>query len=105
MRGALVLSMLLGSAAWADELPSNACTGNLRAGEACLTDEGVPGTCVEKRYDYDDRGKTVTYTELICEPALAGTQRKVLPWVGAGLAFLALCIGVATRRPGVRSRA
>ena len=105
MRWVLLLAMFVGSESWADELPSNACTGNLRAGEACLTDEGVSGTCVEKRYDYDDQGKTVTFTELICEPAVAGAQRKALPWIGAGLAFLALCIGVATRRPGVQSPA
>jgi len=105
MRWALLLAMGLGSAAGADELPSNACTGNLRAGEGCLTDEGVPGTCVEKHYASEDQGKTITSVELICEPAVAGARRNALPWIGAGLAFLALCIGVATRRPGVQSPA
>lgn len=99
MRGALWLVVLLGSAALADELPPNACLGHLRAGDACLTEEGVSGTCVEKRFQYEDDGRTVTQTELICEAAVAGAERSALPWFGAGLAFLALCAGVATRKP------
>jgi hypothetical protein len=101
----VLVGALLSTAALADEPPSNACLGNLRAGEGCLTDDGTSGTCVEQKFSYVEGGKTVTYTELICVPSVTAAQRSALPWVGAGLAFLALCVGIATRKPPVQSAA
>jgi hypothetical protein len=92
MRG-LALLLLVSTAALADELPGNACFGNLVAGDACLTDDGTSGTCA------------VVENELICVPTVSAAERKALPWIGAGLAFLALCIGVAARKPQVHSAA
>lgn len=94
-----MLGVLLATGALADEPPLNACFGNLGAGDACLTEDGTSGTCVEKTFEYVDQGRTVTHAELICEASVAGTQRSTLPWIGAAMAFLALCVGVATRRP------
>lgn len=71
--------------AFADEAPDNGCLGSLSAGDSCVTDDGTSGTCV------DVQG------ELICKPVVAGAERSALPWIGAGLAFLALCAGIATR--------
>jgi hypothetical protein len=55
---------------------------------------------VEKRFEYVENGVTHGWSELLCVPTMSGTQRSMLPWLGAGLAFLSLCVGVATtRRP------
>ncbi|MDP1822663.1 MAG: hypothetical protein Q8L48_05460 [Archangium sp.] len=104
-RGLLLLGALTSAVALADELPSNACFGDLAKGDACLTDDGTSGTCVEQVHSYVDQGQTHTYSELICVPAVSGAERRALPWMGAGLAFLALCVGIATRKPPVQSPA
>ena len=105
MRGALLLGTLLATTARADELPSNTCRGSLGAGDGCLTYDGGAGTCVEQTFSYVDQGKTLTSTELICVASVSGAERRALPWIGAGLAFLALCVGIATRKPPVQSAA
>ena len=89
MRLVAVVVLLLGSAALAD-VPTTTCGA---AGEACVTDEGSTGKCA------------VIGNELICVPVVSAAGQRALPWVGAGLAFLALCDGVATRRPQVHSAA
>jgi hypothetical protein len=89
----LVLALLLGSPALADDVPDNACNRGLTVGASCVTDDGTAGTCVS------------VGGELICQPLVGGAQREALPWLGAGLAFLALCFGISTRRPGVQSGA
>ena len=103
MRRAHLLGALFSTAALADELPSSACLGSLAAGEGCLTDDGASGTCVEQTFSYVDQGKTITHSELICVASVSGAERRALPWIGAGLAFLALCVGIATRKPPVQS--
>ena len=95
-RRALLLGALLATAALADEVASNTCLGNLLPGDGCLTDDGASGTCVEQ---------TFTNTELICVASVSGAERRALPWIGAGLAFLALCVGIATHKPPVQSAA
>lgn len=104
-RGLLLLGALASTVTLADELPSNACFGDLAKGDSCLTDDGTAGTCVEQVHSYVDQGKTHTYSELICVPAVTAAERSALPWIGAGLAFLALCAGIATRKPPVQSPA
>ena len=96
------LVLLLSGAALADDVASNACGV---AGDACLTDEGASGQCVEQKFSWVDPGQTSTNTELVCVASVSASEQRALPWVGAGLAFLALCIGVATRKPQVQSLA
>jgi len=91
IRFGVVLALFCGGAALADELPSNACVGSLGVGNACLTDDGTPGVC------------RVENGDLVCQPSVTAEQRSALPWIGAGLAFLALCAGIATRRAPVKS--
>ena len=91
IRLAALGALLFGALALADEVPSNACMGPLTVGDSCLTDDGTPGVC------------RVVEGELICQAAVTAEQRSALPWVGAGLAFLALCVGVATRKGPVQS--
>lgn len=52
-------------------------------------------------------GAAGAITKMICKPTVAVTQRSPLPWIGVGLAFLALCAGIATRKkdPSVESLA
>lgn len=97
----LVLAMLtFALVAPADELPANACSGKQAVGDDCSTDDGTPGRCVEEHHEYvGDDGKH-TWTELICQPLVSSAQRSVLPWVGLGLAFLAVCAALATRPRG-----
>ena len=109
MRLVALLGVLLACAAWADDLPHLGCLGGMRAGDDCLTANGTPGTCIELRYEVQRHPKApiTIQTELVCQEAVAGTQRAVLPWIGASLSFLALCAGLATRKkyPGVESTA
>lgn len=100
MRLVALLGVMLAGAASADELPQNACLGNQSAGDDCLTENGTPGTCIELRYEIQPHPKApiTIQTELVCQVAVAGTERAALPWIGAGLSFLAMCTGVATRR-------
>ncbi|MBL8912465.1 MAG: hypothetical protein JNM17_17365 [Archangium sp.] len=92
--------VLVAFVARADELPANSCS---TAGADCLMDDGSPGTCIEERHEYvDEDGSTKAWTEKICVPAVSSAQRAVVPWIGLGLAFLALCAALATR-PKMRS--
>jgi hypothetical protein len=98
MRWLAVVLAVAAFEARADELPPNACTGSLRAGEACAMDDGTPGVCVEEHHDYVDAdGVKQRFTELLCLPAVTAAQRRLLPWLGFGLAFLALCLGLYSR--------
>jgi hypothetical protein len=81
--------------AFADIVPDEVglCSGKA-AGAACTVD-GVAGTCVEtmvSRPDYSS-GIPPKYRQvkmLACVATAKGSARSVLPFVGAGLAFLAL---------------
>lgn len=82
----------------ADELPPNACTGSLGIGDACTMDDGTPGTCIEQRHEYVDAdGVKQTFSEVLCAPGVTAAQRSLLPWLGIGLAFLALCAALYSR--------
>ena len=91
----LVLVAVLAVPAFADIIPDEVavCRGKA-AGAACMTD-GIAGTCVEtlvSRPDYSS-GIPPKYKQvkmLGCVATAKGSARSVPPWVGAGLAFLAL---------------
>lgn len=110
MRFALAFTLLFASLAFADILPQEvADCRNKAAGAACTTPEGQAGTCQEinvTRPDYSGGvpPKYKSVKMLGCVAAAKGQARVgVLPWLGGGLAFLALVGGlVATRKkPGL----
>ena len=96
---ALLLGVLVASAALADVMPDDPCSG-IQPGGQCVYEDGVAGTCVEVSYPVRPHPKAplTTKTKVICKPTAAGMQRSALPWIGAGLSFLALCAGLAGRR-------
>ncbi len=103
-----LLSLVLAMPALADEPPPDTCFGDLKHGDACSTDSGAPGTCVQQTFEYEADGAKHSVTELICVATVNAAERDLLPWLGAGLAFVALCVGLATRRrppPRVQSPA
>lgn len=91
--------------AFADIIPEEVATcRNKAAGAACTTGEGHAGTCIETsitRPDYSG-GVPPTYKQvkmLTCVATAKGSARSALPWLGIGLAFLAL-IAAIRFRPG-----
>ena len=78
------------------------------AGAPCVVD-GVAGTCVEttvSRPDYSS-GIPPKYQQvkvLGCVATAQGSARSMLPWLGVGLAFLALvaALGFKPRGPTAR---
>ena len=74
---------------------------NKTAGAACTAPEG-PGTCVEvsvMRPDYSGGipPKYKSVKMLSCVATAKGTAFSALPWVGIGLSFLALLMGMLFR--------
>jgi hypothetical protein len=108
----VLLVAVLAVPAFADILPDEVYTcRNKVAGGACTTGDGQAGTCVEtlvSRPDYSS-GIPPTYKQvkmLSCVATAKGSARSILPWLGAGLAFLALLAGLLSRRhPQVPSAA
>lgn len=102
----LLLSCLVALPAHADVMPDEVatCRGKT-AGAPCTTPAGLPGQCIEisfSRPDYS-QGVPPTYRPvklLSCEATTTASARHVtaLPWVGVGLAFLALLAALRTRR-------
>ena len=100
----LLLVAVLAVPAFADIIPDEVavCRGKA-AGAACVAD-GVAGTCVEtlvSRPDYSS-GIPPKYKQvkmLGCVATAKGSARSGLPWVGAGLGFLAL-VAALVLRPG-----
>ncbi len=100
------MSMLLTAPAFADIVPEEVaqCRGKT-AGAGCTTPDGLEGTCVEitiGRPDYS-QGVPPTYRNikmLSCEAKAQASAKRpsALPWVGVGLAFLALMAAARTRR-------
>ncbi|MFT3713965.1 MAG: hypothetical protein QM817_40405 [Archangium sp.] len=81
----------------ADDAPPGACSGSA-VGDACTMDDGTPGACIEQHHEYlDPNGVKQTFTEVVCAPKVSAVQRSLLPWLGAGLAFLALCAALYSR--------
>lgn len=110
MRLTLALALACSSLALADILPQEvADCRDKAAGAACTTPEGQAGTCQEisvTRPDYSGGvpPKYKSVKMLGCVAAAKGQARVgALPWLGGGLAFLALVAGLlATRRkPGL----
>lgn len=106
----LCLVMLLAAVpAFADIVPDevDACSGK-KAGAVCTTPDGEPGTCTSitvSRPDYSG-GVPPTYKQvqmLGCVATAKGTARSLLPWVGTGLAFLAMLMAMMLkgRRPAL----
>jgi hypothetical protein len=106
----LCLVVLLAAVpAFADIVPDEvgACQGK-KTGAACTTPEGEAGTCVNitvSRPDYSG-GVPPTYKPvqmLGCVATAKGTARSMLPWVGTGLAFLAMLMAMLLkgRRPAL----
>lgn len=110
MKTILLLLTLLATPALADILPDEVATcRDKQPGAACTTPEGAPGTCVNitvSRPDYST-GIPPKYKQvqmLGCVATAKGTARSVLPWVGSGLAFLALLLAMLLkqqRRPAL----
>jgi hypothetical protein len=102
-----LLLALVSVPALADILPEEVgvCRGKA-AGTACTTPDGQAGTCAKMfvtRPDYSS-GIPPTYRQvemLGCVATAKVTARSMLPWLGAGLAFLALVAALAGRR-GIR---
>lgn len=99
-----VLVAVLAVPAFADIIPEEVATcRNKAAGSACTTGEGHAGTCIETsitRPDYSG-GVPPTYKAvkmLTCVATAKGSARSALPWVGLGLAFLAL-VAALTFKP------
>lgn len=107
MKRSLLLLAVFATSAFADILPDDVavCRGK-SAGAACNTDTGQAGTCVESsvsRPDYST-GIPPKYKQvkmLTCVATAKGSARSALPWLGAGLAFLAAIAALALkpRRP------
>ncbi len=96
---ALTLGLAVATgAARADEPPPDACFGDLAAGDACTTEGGAPGVCVSKTFEDAYDGTAVSTTRLVCVALVSASERRLLPWLGASLAFLALVFGLAGRR-------
>lgn len=103
----ILLAAVFAAPAFADIIPQEvaSCRGKA-AGAACTTGEGHAGTCVEtaiSRPDYSG-GVPPTYKPvqmLACVATAKAQARSALPWMGAGLAFLALLAAVVfkPRRP------
>ena len=109
MRLLVAVALTCSSFAFADILPREVADCRDKAsGAACTTPEGQAGTCQEMnvtRPDYSDgvppKYKTVKMLGCVAT-AKAQARVGVLPWLGAGLAFLALAAGLATRKkPGL----
>lgn len=108
MRVVLFLAVLA-VPAFADILPDEVdlCRGK-SAGAACTTGAGQLGTCADmlvSRPDYSS-GIPPKYTQvkmLGCVATAKSSARSALPWVGTGLAFLALLTAVVfrPRRPAL----
>lgn len=100
----VALVAVLAVPALADILPDEValCRGK-GAGASCTTGDGQSGTCVEtsvSRPDYSG-GIPPKYTPvkmLACVAAAKGSARVALPWVGVGLAFLAM-LAAFVRKP------
>ena len=105
MKTFTLLFALLAAPAFADILPDEvgACQGKA-AGSACTTPEGEAGTCSKlsiSRPDYST-GIPPKYKQiemLGCVATAKGTARNLTPWVGIGLAFLALVVALSRRSP------
>ena len=102
-RCVLMVGVLVASASLADVMSDDPCRG-IQPGGRCVYEQGVAGTCVEVSYPVRPSPKAplITKTKVICKPLATATQRSALPWMAAGLAFLALCAGIATRKKGTR---
>ncbi|MFZ5438631.1 MAG: hypothetical protein ACOZQL_01415 [Myxococcota bacterium] len=99
----LLVLLLAALPALADILPDEvaSCQGK-SAGAACTTPEGEPGTCQSitiTRPDYSSGipPKSKQVQMLGCVATAKGTARSLLPWVGTGLAFLALLLAMLLR--------
>jgi hypothetical protein len=95
---------------WADEYPDFGCQ-SLEAGASCLTADGATGTCVRKTARVVG-ADGVSRLELSyeCVGNAEGALKRLLPWLGVGLAFLAACAAMtgrrwAPRRTALQSRA
>lgn len=100
----LFLVAVLAGPAFADIIPEEVATcRNKASGAACTTGEGHAGTCIEtsiSRPDYSG-GVPPTYKAvkmLTCVATAKGSARSTLPWLGLGLAFLAL-VAALTFKP------
>lgn len=103
-----VFALVLSASARADEYPDLGCEDS-SVGAACLTADGTAGTCVRQtsRVVGAD-GVSRLVLEFVCAPAVSAEQKPALPWLGLGLAFLALCAALALPRApagGVREPA
>jgi len=107
VKHSVLLLAVLATSAFADILPDDvAVCRDKPAGAACNTEAGQAGTCVEttvSRPDYST-GIPPKYKQvkmLTCVATAKGSARSVLPWLGAGMGFLALVAAfvLKPRRP------
>lgn len=102
VRAFLVGVLIVAAPAFADVISEEvAACRNKAAGAACTAPEG-PGTCVEvsvMRPDYSG-GVPPKYRSvkmLSCVATAKGSAFSALPWLGVGLSFLALTLGLRFR--------
>ncbi len=104
MKKLCLILLLAAVPALADILPDEVATcRDKSAGAACTTPEGQPGTCAKmtiSRPDYSSGipPKYKSVEMLGCVATAKGSARSMLPWLGAGLAFLA-ALAALWRRP------
>jgi len=106
MKTLCLAAVLVALPAFGDIIPQDvALCRSKSAGAACVTEDGLQGTCTEisiSRPDYSG-GVPPTYKQtkvLSCQATAKGSARVSTGWLGAGLAFLAL-LGALTllRKP------
>jgi len=103
MKRAALLAFAIALPAFADIPPQETwdCRSK-QAGATCKTPDGKDGTCVQMEFKRPPFKGGGSYTALGCrETATAPAPKKAaLPWLGVGIAFLALA-GAArfSRRP------
>jgi hypothetical protein len=98
----LLLFAVLATSALADILPDEAAACQGKAAGAACSAGGQAGTCVEttvSRPDYSTGipPKSRQVKMLTCVATAKGSAKSVLPWLGAGLGFLALVVALVLR--------
>jgi hypothetical protein len=103
MKTLCLAAVLVALPAFGDIIPQDValCRGK-SAGAACVTEDGLQGTCTEisiSRPDYSG-GVPPTYKQtkvLSCQATAKGSARVSTGWLGAGLAFLARALRLCVR--------
>lgn len=112
MHRTLLALSLFALPALADVAPpeTSPCTGKALGAECSTWDSKKPGKCVEKTFQpppFKVKLGAKPWKALVCEevkaPAAQGSSsRSMTPWLGVGLAFVAVAFAVSTRARAVQ---